>query len=242
MKPIYIIEFIGMPGSGKTFLATLIKPYLQKSGFEAHYLIHNPFTRSTYIIFHIKRLVYTISLFIRMPMMVILIGYSTAIARPQSFKKFLGVFLNITYKLGFIFTKQGILVLDEGLVHAMWAVWAVSKSSLRFPQKLCDTLVQIMSQHKINIVTIKVIAEPAILMQRFKHRVEVLGNDHDLAPRGKVNYHAFKVADSKYLDSYKCFVPHTNMAFEISNNKSNDDKQVFPELKELAQSITRWQL
>lgn len=215
MQQIRIIEFCGMAGSGKTFLATSLQPYLISEGLKATYLIHGQLMGSKLILFHIIKLYYSTYFIAIMPCTAIHIVCAILKSHPLKPKRLISVIINILYKIGFILYKKGTIILDEGIVHAAWSVYLFEQ---RFPNELCDVLFDIMSRCDINLNIINVTVESSSLLEQFVKRCSVSGGRHDLAPKGQVDQKTFADAIIKYRQIIERFEPIIDRTYELSNN------------------------
>lgn len=168
-----------------------------------------------------------------MPRTAILLGVAIVQAHPPMIKRLISIIWNVYYKVGFILYSRGTVVLDEGLIHAIWSVYLFGN---RFPYELYMILSEIIRRYEIKLIAIQVKIEPNALLEQFIKRSTVLKWRHDLAPGGQVDIKAFKDAERKYQEIMKRIGPVIDRTFGLANKSGIDSTQ----LAAYAKAIVEW--
>lgn len=132
LAPPLFIEFIGLPGAGKTALATEIENRLRAAGIATFGRTESLGDTAGFLRRHSKRLGYVIRAWILHPVVSLKVARMVAKERQPGLADLLKLCWNFWTVLGFVAAgrrgKAHTIVLDQGLLQAVWSIrWSAHR-------------------------------------------------------------------------------------------------------------------
>ena len=130
-----IVEFVGLPGSGKTTLAQRVTERIKTNGYSA--------IVPTFQHHYITRYTYAFLFFFRNPISNTKIISSILKSKQRSINDFRAVVINLFYKCEIHYrcsTINGVHILEEGIIHALFSILYSSKNQDVLKHLMRDTL------------------------------------------------------------------------------------------------------
>jgi len=216
-----VIEFLGLPGAGKTTLGKTLSKELSECSIK--HAFHNYGEYPGFIPFNSRRLYGLIWTLCNSPLFFLLANKFIWKSNQKSFRDYLSVTLNFFQKyhdqIKYSNDHGNIHILDEGVLHAIWSIIYSSEN-----ESIIDCLDNsLLEALNISDIYIYFHIEPALSIKRIFERGKDDGRVHrSMKDYGLENQNSLIQLFNKYKCLYKIVLNYDSEIVEVEWDTENE--------------------